>query len=115
MATNRHTTYWPAPRQSRLRRRRGPGLRRRSRNSSRACCLTSLCLRRGTLHCWRSLRLLLYPQLVFPKVGVVVTFDSSVLFRQLGSEDLNLLRRIVREQQFSSGSQIFKEGDLGDG
>src|SRR6266702_3559170 len=59
--------------------------------------------------------LLLYPSLVFPKVGVVVTFDSSALFRELGPEDLNHLRAIAREQQFSTGSQIFKEGDQGDG
>src|SRR6266404_3596722 len=59
--------------------------------------------------------LLLYPPALFPKVSVVVTFDSSSLFRQLGPEDLNHLRQIAREQQFSSGSQIFKEGDQGDG
>jgi len=59
--------------------------------------------------------LFLYPPPIFPKVGVVVTFDSSALFRQLGPEDLKPLRGIAREQQFSTGSQIFKEGDQGDG
>ena len=45
----------------------------------------------------------------------MVTLDSSPLFRELGDEDLRHLAGISQEQKFSAGSQIFKEGDEGDG
>jgi signal transduction histidine kinase len=48
-------------------------------------------------------------------VSGVLTLDSSPLFCELSNEDRRRLENIAREQQFPAGSQIFKEGDLGDG
>jgi signal transduction histidine kinase len=45
----------------------------------------------------------------------VVTLEASKLFCQLSPPELSALRRIAREQQFSAGQEIFKEGDNGDG
>jgi signal transduction histidine kinase len=45
----------------------------------------------------------------------VVTLEASKLFCQLNPPELSALRRIAREQCFSAGQEIFKEGDQGDG
>jgi signal transduction histidine kinase len=45
----------------------------------------------------------------------VVTLESSRLFRQLGPEDLNALRRIAHERFYGTGQVVFDEGDRGDG
>ena len=41
--------------------------------------------------------------------------ESIALFRDLSHEELQTLRRITREQQFPTGSEIFQEGGPGDG
>jgi signal transduction histidine kinase len=45
----------------------------------------------------------------------VVTLDAIKLFSQLNAAELNILRRIAREQKFAAGQEIFKEGGNGDG
>jgi signal transduction histidine kinase len=45
----------------------------------------------------------------------VVKLERSKLFGQLPVHDLAALQEIVSEQQFVAGSEIFKEGDRGDG
>jgi signal transduction histidine kinase len=45
----------------------------------------------------------------------VVRLEDSKLFRPLSSKELAELRALATEQQFSAGSEIFKEGDSGDG
>jgi len=45
----------------------------------------------------------------------VVTLEASKLFCQLSPPELSALRRVAREQTFSPGHEIFKEGDSGDG
>ncbi len=45
----------------------------------------------------------------------MVTLDAIKLFSQLNPIELNALRRIAREQKFTSGQEIFKEGGNGDG
>jgi signal transduction histidine kinase len=45
----------------------------------------------------------------------VVTLEANKLFCQLSPTELNALHRIAREQSFSAGQEIFKEGDKGDG
>jgi signal transduction histidine kinase len=45
----------------------------------------------------------------------MVTLESTKLFRNLGPAELQMLRQIAREQKFSAGQAIFKEGDKGDG
>ena len=45
----------------------------------------------------------------------MVTLEASKLFCQLSPPELSALRRVAREQRFSAGQEIFKEGDSGDG
>ena len=45
----------------------------------------------------------------------MVTLEANKLFCQLSPPELSALRRIAREQRFSAGQEIFKEGDDGDG
>jgi CRP/FNR family transcriptional regulator len=45
----------------------------------------------------------------------VVTLERSKLFGQLPAHELKALQQIVSEVRFSAGSEIFKEGDRGDG
>jgi signal transduction histidine kinase len=45
----------------------------------------------------------------------VVKLECSKLFGQLPVHELEALRKIVTEQHFSAGREIFKEGDQGDG
>ncbi len=45
----------------------------------------------------------------------MVTLEASKLFGQLSPPELAALRSIVREQSFTAGQEIFKEGDKGDG
>jgi signal transduction histidine kinase len=45
----------------------------------------------------------------------VVTLEASKLFRQLSPAELKAVRLVAREQRFSAGQEIFKEGDNGDG
>ena len=45
----------------------------------------------------------------------MVTLEANRLFSQLSPPELIVLRRIAREQSFSAGQEIFKEGDQGDG
>lgn len=45
----------------------------------------------------------------------MVTLEANKLFRQLNSAELKALRLITREQTFSPGQEIFKEGDRGYG
>jgi len=45
----------------------------------------------------------------------VVTLDASQPFRHLDAGDLSALRQIAREGPFPAGSEIFREGDAGDG
>lgn len=45
----------------------------------------------------------------------MVTLEANKLFCQLSPLELSALRRIAREQNFSAGQEIFKEGDNGDG
>jgi len=45
----------------------------------------------------------------------VVQLEASKLFSQLPAPDLAALRKIATERQFEPGSEIFKEGDRGDG
>ena len=45
----------------------------------------------------------------------MVTLEASKLFGQLSPPELSALRRVAREQEFSAGQEIFKEGDDGDG
>ena len=45
----------------------------------------------------------------------MVTLEANKLFGQLSPSELSDLRRIAREQSFSAGQEIFKEGDNGDG
>ena len=45
----------------------------------------------------------------------MVTLESSPPFRTLNAADLAALGRIAQERNFSSGEQIFREGDRGDG
>ena len=45
----------------------------------------------------------------------MVTLEASKLFCKLSPPELSALRRIAREQKFSAGQEIFKEGDRGDG
>jgi signal transduction histidine kinase len=51
----------------------------------------------------------------FSYSAAVVTLEASKLFCQLSPSELSALRRIAREQEFSAGQEIFKEGDTGDG
>jgi len=55
------------------------------------------------------------PAGVFSYSAGVVTLEASQLFCQLSPPELSALRRIAREQKFSAGREIFKEGDNGDG
>ena len=45
----------------------------------------------------------------------MVTLEANKLFRKLGPAELNALRQIARQQTYSAGQEIFKEGDNGDG
>lgn len=45
----------------------------------------------------------------------MVTLQRSKLFGQLPAHELKALQQIVSEVRFSAGSEIFKEGDRGDG
>jgi signal transduction histidine kinase len=45
----------------------------------------------------------------------VVTLEASKFFCQLSPPELSALRCVAREQKFSAGQEIFKEGDNGDG
>jgi signal transduction histidine kinase len=45
----------------------------------------------------------------------MVTLEASKLFCQLNPAELKALRQIAREQKFSPGQEIFKEGDRGEG
>ena len=45
----------------------------------------------------------------------MVTLEACKLFCELNPTELKALRRITREQTFSTGQEIFKEGDKGDG
>ena len=45
----------------------------------------------------------------------MVTLEASKYFCQLSPPELSALRRAAREQVFSAGQEIFKEGDDGDG
>jgi signal transduction histidine kinase len=47
--------------------------------------------------------------------GGMVTLEACKLFCELTPVELGALRRITREQSFSTGQEIFKEGDKGDG
>jgi signal transduction histidine kinase len=44
----------------------------------------------------------------------MVNLEASKLFAQLNEKDLSILRGLAREQTFSAGQDIFKEGDAGD-
>ncbi|MEI9961159.1 MAG: cyclic nucleotide-binding domain-containing protein [Limisphaerales bacterium] len=45
----------------------------------------------------------------------MVELESVELFRGLSPDELQGLRRIARERQFALGTQILREGDMGDG
>jgi CRP-like cAMP-binding protein len=45
----------------------------------------------------------------------VVKLECSKLFGQLPVQELEALLKIVTEKVFSAGSEIFKEGDQGNG
>jgi len=45
----------------------------------------------------------------------VVTLEANKLFCQLSPPELSALRRVAREQTFTAGQEVFKEGDNGDG
>jgi signal transduction histidine kinase len=45
----------------------------------------------------------------------VVTLEANKLFGQLSPSELSALRSIAREQTYTAGQEIFKEGDNGDG
>ena len=45
----------------------------------------------------------------------MVKLEASKLFCQLPPQELAALQRIVSEQQFGAGTEIFKEGDQGEG
>lgn len=45
----------------------------------------------------------------------MVTLESSKPFRMLSAVEMNALCQIASERKFSTGQQIFKEGDSGDG
>ncbi len=45
----------------------------------------------------------------------MVTLEASKLFCHLSPSELSALRGVTREQTFSAGQEIFKEGDRGDG
>ena len=45
----------------------------------------------------------------------MVTLEACKLFGELSRAELSALRQIAREQQFSAGQEIFKEGDQGNG
>ena len=45
----------------------------------------------------------------------MVTLEGSKFFSQLSPAELSALRCVAREQKFSAGQEIFKEGDNGDG
>jgi signal transduction histidine kinase len=45
----------------------------------------------------------------------MVTLEASKLFDQLNPIELKAVRHIAREQRFTAGKEIFKEGDKGDG
>lgn len=45
----------------------------------------------------------------------MVTLETSNLFGQLSPEESKALRGIAREQTFTAGREIFREGDAGDG
>jgi signal transduction histidine kinase len=45
----------------------------------------------------------------------MVTLEACKLFCELSRTELSALRQITREQKFSAGQEIFKEGDKGDG
>jgi signal transduction histidine kinase len=45
----------------------------------------------------------------------VVNLEHSKLFAQVESAELDSLRKISQEQSYAAGSEIFKEGDAGDG
>ena len=45
----------------------------------------------------------------------MVTLEACKLFRELSRAELGALRQVVREQKYSPGQEIFKEGDKGDG
>jgi signal transduction histidine kinase len=57
----------------------------------------------------------LYLNFVSPKVPTVVTLANSRLFAEIPSEHLQSLNGLVREQSFSPGQEIFREGTAGDG
>ena len=45
----------------------------------------------------------------------MVALESIPLFRHLGPEELQALRRVAQERRFSAGNEIFRENDDGDG
>jgi signal transduction histidine kinase len=45
----------------------------------------------------------------------VIAFESVNLFRNLAPGELQAVRAITREQRFAAGSEIFREGDPGNG
>jgi signal transduction histidine kinase len=45
----------------------------------------------------------------------VVTLESCNLFRQLRAEDIRFLQTVATERTFAAGTEIFHEGDRGDG
>jgi signal transduction histidine kinase len=45
----------------------------------------------------------------------MVPLESSKPFRNLSPDEIQALRQIARERSFSSGQEIFREGDPGDG
>jgi len=45
----------------------------------------------------------------------VVALEANKLFCQLSPPELSTLRLVAREQKFSAGQEIFREGDNGDG
>ena len=57
----------------------------------------------------------LFPRHNLSYSPLMVALETVALFRNLGERDLNALRRIVREKQFSPQQEIFREGATGDG
>jgi len=45
----------------------------------------------------------------------LVNLEASKIFGQLKPEDINILRQVAQERVFGAGTEIFKEGDPGDG
>ena len=55
------------------------------------------------------------PGLPFSYSAGVVALEANKLFCQLSPPELNALRLVAREQEFSAGQEIFRQGDRGDG